>query len=267
MIVSIWGSDFYRIDKSNRKKLLKLLDFAHTVTIPNEKARQDILDYYGQKLKVKNFVICKLTINQLYNLQELCKVTSKSESRLVFNLGNKKIITIGYNASEMQQHLTILDELEGNEELLKQKEDLQFLLPVTYPKNINYIEQLNRRIQVSPYNIVLLSEFLSIDKVSHLRNATDIMIQLQTTDMFSASMIEHLAAKNKVITGSWLPYQELLKWGVIFESINNISQISFALLKMLNSHDATKLNKNALIIEEKLSKKLLIKNWLKLYKD
>ena len=270
LIISIWGSDFYRATTKKRKALLKLLNAANTVTIANKKAKEDIELYYAGKLKTNGIKICKFTIKQLYNVMELTEKFNKIDSRNVLKF-KKDIttITIGYNASKMQQHLDVINILEKHEGIVKRANDILLVFPLTYPKDKDYIREIKNRIEKSPFKAKVITEFMTDDDVSHLRNATDIMVQVQTTDMFSASMLEHLYAKNSVITGSWLPYKELNEWGISYSTIDVISGLGDELYRVLlkQKNNDINLNKNTQIIKEKLSRERLIGNWLKLYNE
>ena len=264
LIVSVWGSDFFRATKEKRKKLLKLLNYATTITISNSEAEKSIRDYYKEKLLNVNINVCYFIIKPLYTLKEVKEKYTPKESCSVLGFNNNRIIiTIGYNASEMQQHLKILEILEKDEKFKQLSNKIKIVLPVTYPKNKVYINKLQEVSKKSSYQIELLTEFMTNEEVAHLRNATNIMIQLQTTDMLSASMLEHLYAENKVITGSWLPYQEIKDMDLSFDSIDNLESLPLKLVKSINDYQNNDVN--AKIIDKYFGKNKLIKNWIDIY--
>ena len=53
--------------------------------------------------------------------------------------------------------------------------------------------------------------------------------------MLSGSMLEHLSARNIVITGSWLPYDCLDQWGIFLRRIDRLELISNELYDVLNN--------------------------------
>src|SRR5690606_7299055 len=66
-----------------------------------------------------------------------------------------------------------------------------------------------------PY--LLISKSLSDVDVAKLRIETDITINIQISDAFSASLQEHLFAQNLLLVGDWLPYQILTDNQVFFK--------------------------------------------------
>ena len=59
----------------------------------------------------------------------------------------------------------------------------------------------------APYKMV--THFLSDEETSQIRIATDIVLNAQLTDGFSASIQEHIFAGNVVVVGDWLQYKSL----------------------------------------------------------
>ena len=265
LIVSVWGSDFLRATKEKKEKILKLLNQAKFITISNSKIEKSLRSYYKESLLNDNITTNYFIIEPLYVLNEIKKKYTKEESSKLLSLDNNRIIvTIGYNASIMQQHLKILKVLEQQDELKYHRNKIKIVFPVTYPKNEPYIKKLKEKAKKSCYKIEFLERFMTNEEVAHLRNATDIMVQLQTTDMLSASMLEHLYAGNKVITGSWLPYDELRDMGLVFESIDSIENLPLTLLNVINKINIDN-NNNEEIINVFFKKDLLVKKWTKLY--
>ena len=74
--------------------------------------------------------------------------------------------------------------------------------------------------------------------ITHLRNATDIFVQLQKTDQLSGSMTEHLVAGNIVITGSWLPYKEFSEVGVRLITVDRVAEVGQELNKVMADRTA-----------------------------
>src|SRR5690606_21923209 len=96
------------------------------------------------------------------------------------------------------------------------------IFPFTYGGNNHYISRVKEKLERSSLNYRIIEDYLSDEQISLLRLATDLFIQVQTTDAFSGSMREHLFAKNMVVTGSWLPYQTLVRKGIYFETIKGL---------------------------------------------
>lgn len=268
LIVSIWGSDFLRASDSKKQKMLPILKFASKITIANSVAKESFLEYYSGSIPNTKVILCRFFIEPLTVLKKVIEKTTKNDSKLAFGFSKKIVIAIGYNASKMQQHLEILRAIESNVDLDNFKEDIEFVLPLTYPKSTAYIQEVENCIKNSKFKYRLLTSFMSDEEVSYLRIASDVMIQLQTTDMLSASMLEHMYANNIVITGSWLPYRDLRDWGLGYEEIEEVKSIGEKLYKVLIDYDAVilKTEVNSAILERNFNRDEIISKWIDLYK-
>ncbi len=268
LIVSIWGSDFLRASNSKKQQMLPILKFAAKITIANSVAKESFLEYYSSNIPSTKVILCRFFIEPLAVLKKVMDKTTKTESKLFFDFSKKIVITIGYNASKMQQHLEILSAIESNGELDIYKEDIEFVLPLTYPQNTAYIQEIEKFTKDSKFKYRLLTNFMSNEEVSYLRIASDVMIQLQTTDMLSASMLEHMYANNIVITGSWLPYRDLKEWGLVYKEVEEVKGIGSKLHQVVADYKAIllKTEVNNKVLEQNYNRDEIISKWVDLYK-
>lgn len=268
LIVSIWGSDFLRASDSKKQQMLPILKFASKITIANSVAKESFLEYYSESIPNTKVILCRFFIEPLTVLKKVIEKSTKTDSKLSFGFSKKIVIAIGYNASKMQQHLEILRAIESNVDLDNFKEDIEFVLPLTYPKSIAYINEVENCIKNSKFKYRLLTNFMSDEEVSYLRIASDVMIQLQTTDMLSASMLEYMYAKNIVITGSWLPYRDLRNWGLVYEEVEEVKSIGKKLNEVLLNYDVlmSKTDGNSSILELNYNRDEIVSKWIDLYK-
>jgi hypothetical protein len=267
LIVSIWGSDFLRASYYKKKQMLPILKYASKITIANSVAKDFFLDYYNGTISNTKIVLCRFFIEPLDALKKNIEKSNKTQSKLFFGFSKKIVVTVGYNASVMQQHIEILKSIESNINLCKICDDIEFVIPLTYPKNMDYIKEIENLIKKSKFKFTLLTSFLSAEQISHLRIASDIMIQLQTTDMLSASMLEHMYANNIVITGTWLPYNDLKQWGLIYKEVEEVKYLGQKLHEILLNFDnlIIKTNVNSTILEQKFNRNEIISQWVNLY--
>jgi len=267
LIVSIWGSDFLRASDFKKKQMLPILKYASKITIANSVAKESFLKYYSGSISNTKVILCWFCIEPLDTLKRIIDKSTKKESKRLFGFTKKVVITIGYNASAMQQHLEILKSIEVNSDLHKFHNQVEFVIPLTYPKNATYIQEIENFIKKSKFKFTLLTNFLSNEKVSQLRIASDIMIQLQTTDMLSASMLEHIYAKNIIITGSWLPYKDLREWGLVYHEVEEVMDIGQKLQNVLLNIDdfISEIKINRSILNQKYNKNEIISQWINLY--
>lgn len=232
IIFSIWGSDLYRVGKNDEKKFFSACQHADLLTFTNRQALQFFKDNY--EWQTNNLLICRFGLAPLEALKEFS--VSKSESKNVMGWdGDKLAVVIGYNLSPAQQHLEILSSFK-HEKLRKFKDKIQLIVPLTYQGTEKYKNQILEKLNQLPYKYKVYADFMTDGEVAHLRNASDVMIQLQTTDQLSGSMQEHLFAENIVITGSWLPYQTLKEEGAWFIEVDKVDELVTVLPAVLENY-------------------------------
>ncbi|WP_297974548.1 glycosyltransferase [uncultured Bacteroides sp.] len=271
LIVSIWGSDFLRASKSRKKKLIKLFNRADRITIASDTVIKKFKECYIGNTFISKIVLCRLGLEPLENLRSILMsdMNSRISKSKIGLCEDKIIITIGYNASRLQHHIDIIENIEHSSLLSPFCDKIEFLLPITYPKDNEYITMIKKIVLNSKYHYNIIEHFLSDGDVAHLRIASDIFVQLQPTDMLSGSMLEHLSARNIVITGSWLPYDCLDQWGIFLRRIDRLELISNELYDVLNNFVVYKelCDENSKMIIDKFRWNNVIQNWISLYKN
>lgn len=228
VIVTIWGSDFYRASAIALKLMRSLFQKAHTITFPSQKMSDDFAKAYDTRPKHK---IVRFGL-EAFEYIDMKRTGMKRTDR-------KINITIGYNRTVAQQHLLILGELKKiNSEILK---DIRIIIPFTYgPLDKEYREEIENSLKELEVEYIFIEEFLEDEAVAELRLESDIMIQLQPTDAFSGSMQEYMYADNVVITGSWLPYDDMKKKGIFFEEIEKMEDLSDKLVYVISRYNELK---------------------------
>lgn len=266
LIISIWGSDFLRSSKRKRYMMMRIFDRADQITIASPTVKKQFTDFYDGKYDDK-ISICQFGLQPLEYIVNTCLEDFNEAKKKMGLASDKIIITIGYNASRLQRHKEIIKYIELNENLSKYRDKIEFLLPCTYPKNVEYLQSLTLQIAKSKFHYTILSDFLSDDAVAMLRCCSNIFIQLQPTDMLSGSMLEHLAAGNIVITGKWLPYDILDELNIYMLKIERMEQVSTILLSVIENYlEYTRkcdLNKN--IVLNNFRWKTVINKWINVY--
>lgn len=264
LIVHWWGSDLYRSDKKDKEKIKKI----------NEKIKKHILvagmyDYFikhfpSEMNKIRYAVTGVKLFDVIKNLQKDFE-SETQKSKLSIPRG-KIVITGSYNGSPGQQHQKIIESISQLPDLIKMK--IFLILPMTYGSNKEYIKRIKDCLKGTKIEHKILTNYIPEGDLAILRLITDITINIQITDGFSASIRESLFAGNILVVGNWLPYEELKKWGVFFietslnELKNSIENTIFNLEKYkLKSH------KNSEIMYNNSSWNSCIKNIIKAYTD
>lgn len=255
LIVTIWGSDFYRASSYKLKKMKPIFDRAEVITFASNKISKDFDDKFQtiNKHKIVRFGL------DAFNKIDIKR--SKFISR-----ESKFVVTVGYNRHPAQQHLKVLEALDSLDKNTKSK--LKIVLPFTYgPIDNKYSFKIESSLKSIGIEYEILNEFMDEDEVATQCLRSNIMIQVQTTDAFSGSMLEFMYADNIIITGSWLPYDDLLKAGVFFRRVDKLQDIKKEINLLINNYQhyssLCEMNRNALYLmsswESNLSK------WEELY--
>lgn len=263
IIYSIWGSDMYKIRGNQIAWFKKNIVKADSITFTNEKS----IEYFEKTFNLQklDLQLCRFGLAPLENLKKLSLSKANCKEDLKW-APEKFAVTVGYNLAPGQQHLKILEQFK-DEEILKYKDKIQIILPVTYGGSQSYKNEIIEKLENLPFDYKIYDQFLDDDLIAKIRKATDIMIQLQKTDQFSGSMQEHLYSRNVVITGKWLPYQSLKDEGAWFLDLNELEEIKTTLPMIIeNFAEYESLTTNCPSAISNLSSwENNIKSWTKLY--
>ncbi len=190
-----------------------------------------------------------------------------TEVKKKLGLNTEKIqVTIGYNASPGQQHLEIIKEIANVSEKLKSRIELVFLM--TYGGNYTYIKQVENELKKSNFNYQIVAEQLTEEQICMFRIASDITLNFQTTDGFSASIQEHFFAGSVMLLANWLPYEWLREKGLYFHS-SSFSELKQKLENIISNFEEEKIfcSTNFQKIEPISDWKSLARNWSEIYKQ
>lgn len=265
IILSIWGSDMYRLSSVNAIDFVETCQKADILTFTNQKS----IDYFKKKYdwKKNNLNLCRFGLAPLEKLKQLTLSREECKKLLKWN-DKKRAITIGYNLSPGQQHLEILSHFD-HEKIKSLKDKIQLILPITYGGTPQYKKQLLERLSELDIEHKTYDTFLTDEQVAQIRKASDIMIQLQKTDQFSGSMQEHLYSQNIVITGNWLPYETMKEYGAWFIEIDKLEELNKVVLSVINNFEKYehKTNNNPQAVTELSSWERNIQDWIDLYSN
>jgi hypothetical protein len=221
-VVAFWGSDFYRTHKYYVRLNLKHAD---NVIIGSPQMLDDLrIEYFKYSRK---FHLCYFGNSPIEHLKYLIETgISPQLSCDYFKWSKNKLnITIGHNGSKSHQHIAVLKEFSKLDQDITK--NVRLILPITYGLTNDYLKEITEICEKSSFEYKVFTQFMPEIDIAHLRNLTDIMINMQTTDAFSGSMREVLYCGGVVINGSWLPYQFLKSKGIYFEEVDTITQLSF----------------------------------------
>jgi hypothetical protein len=142
-----------------------------------------------------------------------------------------KTVVVGTNSQRAQQHAAIIQQLAGLP--LEFRQQCRFIFPLNYGDRTNRLEVL-RLLQSAPFEYEVLDRMIFGAELAEFRQSTDILIQIQRHDALSGAMLESLYAGACVITGRWLPYDDLRMAGVDWIEVESAAGVATALEEAFN---------------------------------
>lgn len=263
-IITFWGSDVLRIDKNSKKIPIKVLSWYSDIITFETKAFSDIYkktisNKFNNKIRIVDFgieilsIIDKITHSDIESFKQKFNINS-----------NSKVVVIGYNRNIEQQHVKVVKSLLDSK---IKKEDVFLIFPWTYGSEIvGYKDQI-KDLMGDRFNYLFIENRLTDKEVAILRCCTDILVNVETTDVLSSSMLETLYAENIVITGSWLPYEDMYDIGVVMEQVDDIDEVGFKIAHLITNNYYSKIkSQNKKHIGELYIWSNCISKWVDLYK-
>lgn len=236
IVAVVWGSDFYRIHGKFKIFLQNMIYSYSTRIVFTNIETLNRFSSVKKGVYTKKLTVARFGLPVLDEIDKLNKTLNYNEWCTDFRVPSKKIkIMVGYNAKLSHHQLLVIDQIS---ELSKENIELFHLVfPLGYgnsdSKNIIESKLLEKKIK----NYTILEDFYNFQDVAKLRCITDILINIQPSDQFSGSMQETLYAGNKVITGSWLPYKEIVSLGAEMVLIDKPEDVGYTISKVINNYN------------------------------
>lgn len=240
MVTTFWGREHALMKLFGTNKIFKIFlnQFMQKVDMNiNSKSSFDrllaIFPFMRGKLKEGNLGANAAEGIALY----LNKLGKKGCKQLLSIPTDKFSVQIGYSGKELHQHLAIIEEIRKYDTL---KTKIHIIAPMTRGANKLYVDLVSDKLQECGCSYTLLRDrFLTDEEVGCLRCATDITLQLSTSDGFSRSIVEAFCAKSLVIYGNWLNYSEHLRnEGCTAISVDSINMAIETLIRLINNYDS-----------------------------
>lgn len=228
--IAPWGSDYYQCPSpKNLEPLLNRFDQIHVGSYELKYHLEKDFPSFSNKLNPVYFALTESELMEM--LPEL--QTKELNEKTNIN------ICIGNNGSSNNQHLYILNSLSTLNESLKSRITLH--LPLTYGLTESYTNQLNAAILNTRITTKTYTTFMPTDEMYVFKNSMDIFINMPQHDAFSGTMREFLFLKKKIITGSWLPYQEFKSGDFNIHFLDSINNLPDLLEQLLTFPEAAKI--------------------------
>lgn len=217
------GSDIVRADSLTcaiLKKYLGKIDYAILASTNVQRAFVE---------KIPHFDDCRratihLGISAFSNIDWEIEYSGIEKCKSSFGISTEEItLCIGYNGSNDQNHLRVLEQIKTMPKDVKGK--IVVLLPMTYAGTERYIAQVEAAAKDSGFKFIIFKEYMQRRKVAQFRLATDIFINAQTSDGLSGSVLEVLYAGALLLNASWLHYVEYDTWGVKYSTFSRFEDL------------------------------------------
>lgn len=230
IVSTIWGSDFYHAKKIEIYLKILFWKKVDIVSITNDSLKNVLVEKGLNSHKIR---ITRFGLRNIDNIDTLLKKGDKNNYKKLLEIPlDKKTIMVGYNRSANQNHEAIINALQKIDSTVISR--YIFIFPLTYGPT-ERVSKISTILQCTQLNYLILPNLLSMIEFSKYTIATDIFIQLQNTDQFSATMTEHIYCGNSVITGAWLNYNILKDKGATYFEINSLDKLSNELEHTLSS--------------------------------
>jgi len=262
---TLWGSDFYRIDNKRIEDLRPLLGMASLIQLPTKRMKQDFVKTFSEhESKVRIIHYGNTVFEVIKNFDYPGGIMACKKE---FGISDDTIIlTCGYNGSRGQQHLKILEAIADLDASLKRK--IYLLLPMTYGTTANYLGEVKEQIKKLGVPYTIFTKWMNDNDIARLKLITDVAINIQVTDAFSASVQEHIFAGNVFVVGDWLPYDYLEENDIyhIKTNLDDLTEMLSSCLRDLNFHKQMALNNKEKIYSIS-SWENSIGDWVSTYRD
>ena len=224
VITSIYGSDVLRASKRGLSIIEKLLERSNAATVASRYVKEQVSGKFNARFDDKTEIV-RYGSNAAAYMAKAISGLSKTECKEQFGFPKDRLtILCGYNGSRAQRHIEILNELNRLPHEVQEK--LFLVLQCSYGFDETYQKELSDALAASPLDGVIVTDFMQGEILAKFRNSMDVFLNLQPTDVLSATMIEELEAGAIVVKGDWLCYPDLTERNVYLRSIADMRLLS-----------------------------------------
>jgi hypothetical protein len=218
-----WGSEILRCKQWKMNSLLRAFSKVdYVVGAKNANTIMAAKDTFGvPKTRIREK---KPFVSNIATMDEVKGKFSRAEmsKRLGIPEADYNIVC-SYNGYATHRHDVIIDAIFKNKSYLPN--NYQLLFPLTYGAEVGYIQRLKEQCNTKGLKAFFLTNYLSVEQMACLHYLTDLFIEIQPTDTGNGFLIEALYARNLIITGSWLHYEQFEKYGIPYHLIDTTDEL------------------------------------------
>lgn len=261
-IVVFWGSDILRINDSQARQIKKIVDIADQINLSTGEMRKAFRHFFGNKYdtKISSANFGSLAFEEIRKAKE-----GKSKNKLKggFGLDPDRIsVAVGYNGSQKQQHLKVIQALGRMDESSKNRIELMLHVPDC---TFSYMDELRAALTASGISYIIMDEMISLERIAELRCAMDIFIHAQVTDALSSTIREYIYAGTDLINPVWIRYDEFDRLGIEYCRYDDFDMLEECLKKLIDGEIRIDSERNSEIIYRNYSWDTVRNEWLDIY--
>ena len=269
VVFSYWGSDLFRNDKKKLLKFSPIIGNIGYVTFSSNDLYNYHVQLYGENSCKRKVSMFPITLIEL--MDECDKKYNKDKAEFEYNIAgvdipsDKTIVAIGYNGREAQQHIKVLNAMSSIDS--KYRDKIAILLQMTSGGSREYRESVVATAREMGFEVIHFDKYLDDEDVAKIRMITDVYINAQTTDAFSASVCENLYMGTSLINASWLKYAELKMSPFSYLEFNNFDDITGLLVRVMDGEFVPDKETNRRLVKEYKSRENCRENWMNIYNE
>ena len=210
--ITVWGSDFYREIPKWLERKRDVYKKAKVIQVETITVEKDLIEY--EPTLIGKVRVCNFGVDIL---DEIDFCSRKEDNNLIARKDNQIVLTCGYNGSISQQHLKIFEQIGRLNNDIKKR--ILVCVPVTYGLTMAYEKQIRQVLNDIKVEYCLIKDRLSELDLAKLRVESDIVINIQTTDSLSSSLLQHLYAGSILLLGKWLPTETYDSYGLYYHVV------------------------------------------------
>lgn len=226
-IISFWGSDLLNTNDAHRIENQKIaLNLADVVTAQTEDMRNVIKRKFDEAIFQKsNSILFGISNKSLDTILSFKKNKKKSSRDL--------IVQVGYNSGQAQNHLKIIQALSDLDDELRDR--IKLVIPMGYGNgDEKYISEVKSLAHKFFQKVVVNTSYLSRNEYLENFSNVDVYLNLPETDAGNSTVYEALLLGANIIVGSWLPYSEFKKNGILLHKVDEFSYLSPVIKQILS---------------------------------
>lgn len=250
IVLHFWGTDYAKFKGLRNRRLMKFfIKKLSAITFANEFA----LNEFKSEFPKSN--VHKLTFGlEAIDFIDICMAEGWGQGESAAH----PVVVCGTNSSPNQQLIEIIDILDA----WGGHDNFKFVFPLAYG-DPSYKKMVEQRLLRSSLSYEVKDEFMVGEQLAQFRLSAAILIQVQKNDFLSGAMLEYAYAGVKIITGKWLPYNQIRSKGIEWFEIENLSDLPEAIA--LAEQSTINIDMNREIIAGLARWHEVIKQWKGLY--